>query len=100
MTKKSISPKKTASASDAPPAEKVSKPRARATTPRKRTNKNVGAAVVEVTEVSIVAFEPTDDEIRLRAYHRYLERGSQPGNEVDDWVEARKELLSRRPLDI
>jgi hypothetical protein len=35
---------------------------------------------------------PTDDEVRVRAYHRYLERGATPGNDLDDWVEAEKEL--------
>jgi hypothetical protein len=36
--------------------------------------------------------KPTDDEVRERAYHRYLERGATPGNDLDDWVEAEKEL--------
>jgi hypothetical protein len=36
--------------------------------------------------------QPTEDDIRVRAYHRYLERGGSHGREVDDWVEAEKEL--------
>jgi DUF2934 family protein len=32
-------------------------------------------------------------EIALRAYHIYLERGSAPGNELDDWTRAERELL-------
>lgn len=36
--------------------------------------------------------KPSDDEVRERAYHRYLERGATPGNDLDDWVEAEKEL--------
>jgi hypothetical protein len=36
--------------------------------------------------------QPTEDEVRVRAYHRYLERGAMPGNDLDDWVEAEKEL--------
>jgi hypothetical protein len=40
--------------------------------------------------------KPTDDEVRVRAYHRYLERGATPGNDLDDWVEAEKELRSGR----
>ena len=39
---------------------------------------------------------PSDDEIRERAYHRFLERGAHQGSEFDDWVEAERELRSRR----
>jgi len=39
---------------------------------------------------------PSDDEIRERAYHRYLERGAHQGSEFDDWVEAERELRTRR----
>jgi hypothetical protein len=35
---------------------------------------------------------PTEDDIRLRAYHRYLERGGTPGAAFDDWLEAEREL--------
>jgi hypothetical protein len=36
--------------------------------------------------------KPTQDEIALRAYHIYLERGCTPGNPFDDWVRAEREL--------
>ena len=39
---------------------------------------------------------PSDDEIRERAYHRYLARGGHAGSEFDDWVEAERELRNRR----
>jgi hypothetical protein len=39
---------------------------------------------------------PSDDEIRERAYHRYLERGAHQGGEFDDWVEAERERRTRR----
>jgi hypothetical protein len=32
------------------------------------------------------------EEIRLRAYDFYLERGGQPGHELDDWLQAEREL--------
>jgi len=35
---------------------------------------------------------PSEDDIRLRAYHIYLERGGVDGGDVDDWVMAEKEL--------
>ena len=39
---------------------------------------------------------PTYDEIADAAYHRYLRRGGEHGADVDDWVEAARELRSRR----
>jgi hypothetical protein len=36
-----------------------------------------------------------DDEIRRRAYEIYLERGSTPGNEHDDWVLAERQVRER-----
>jgi hypothetical protein len=38
---------------------------------------------------------PNCDDIRLRAYEIYLERGSLPGNELDDWLQAERELNGR-----
>jgi hypothetical protein len=34
------------------------------------------------------------EQIRLRAYEIYLERGEQPGRELDDWFQAERELES------
>jgi hypothetical protein len=33
-----------------------------------------------------------DEEIRRRAYEIYLARGEQPGRELDDWLQAEREL--------
>src|SRR5689334_3416400 len=38
--------------------------------------------------------QPTQEEIALRAYHIYLERGGMPGNELEDWIEAERQLSS------
>jgi hypothetical protein len=35
---------------------------------------------------------PTHEEIRRRAYEIYLERDGFPGDEVDDWHRAEREL--------
>jgi hypothetical protein len=32
------------------------------------------------------------EEIAHRAYELYLERGGEPGNDVQDWLRAEKEL--------
>jgi len=37
----------------------------------------------------------TDEEIRQRAYEIYLDRGAAPGFELDDWLQAERELRSR-----
>lgn len=37
--------------------------------------------------------QPTAEEIALRAYQIYLERGAAPGNEFEDWIHAERELL-------
>jgi hypothetical protein len=36
--------------------------------------------------------QPTPEQIAQRAYQRYVERGSEPGREVEDWLEAEREL--------
>ena len=35
---------------------------------------------------------PTQEEIELRAYHIYLERGDNGGSADDDWLQAEREL--------
>ena len=35
---------------------------------------------------------PSDDQIRERAYLRYLERGATAGRDFDDWLEAERDL--------
>ena len=38
---------------------------------------------------------PTKEEIALRAYHIYLERDGTPGNALEDWTRAERELLEK-----
>jgi hypothetical protein len=40
---------------------------------------------------------PTHEQVARRAYELYLERGCQPGHEVDDWLQAEYELM-RLPI--
>jgi hypothetical protein len=42
--------------------------------------------------VSAETAAPTEEEIALRAYEIYLERGKTDGNDVDDWLQAEYEL--------
>jgi Protein of unknown function (DUF2934) len=41
-------------------------------------------------------FGPSEEEIRIRAYHRYLERGGGHGMDFEDWLEAERELRTRK----
>ena len=42
---------------------------------------------------------PTHDEIAQPAYDHYLERGASDGTDVDDWLEAERELLEQ-PVEL
>lgn len=35
---------------------------------------------------------PLEERIRHRAYELYLQRGNQPGSEIDDWLQAEEEI--------
>jgi hypothetical protein len=56
------------------------------------------AAVPDIKHVAtaVADREPSDEEIRVRAYFRYLERGKSPGDSFDDWAEAKRELKDRK----
>ncbi len=38
--------------------------------------------------------KPTQDQIATRAYEIYLERGSTPGDPMQDWLRAESELAA------
>jgi len=40
--------------------------------------------------------EPSEADIRMRAYHRYLERRGHQGTDFEDWLEAERELKEHR----
>jgi hypothetical protein len=40
------------------------------------------------------AGRPSQDAIGRRAYELYLQRGSVPGHELDDWLQAEAELIA------
>ena len=45
---------------------------------------------VEERERSLAS--SNEQEIRTRAYEIYLQRGGQPGYELEDWLQAEREL--------
>jgi hypothetical protein len=60
--------------------------------------KRNGSTVADATSTQAEAGEASagnserDEEIRRRAYEIYLERGEQQGGELDDWLQAEREL--------
>ena len=50
------------------------------------------------TEPLTAEARPTPDEIELRAYQIYVERGGTDGHDVDDWLQAEREHAEREAL--
>jgi len=48
-----------------------------------------------VEEKEGVLHSTGEPEIRIRAYEIYLQRGGQPGSELEDWLQAERELTSK-----
>jgi len=78
---------------------------AKRTTPRPEARRSRGgtpavpvpeSAADAVTSESAAAVEPSEEDIRLRAYHRYLQRGGGHGMDFEDWLEAERELKARQ----
>jgi hypothetical protein len=55
------------------------------------TESQVSSNKAEMREVSVGSSE-REEQIRLRAYQIYLERGQEPGRDLDDWLQAEREL--------
>jgi hypothetical protein len=68
-------------------------PRKRAT-PKKKPNGQADDTQSSGGTVTVAPPQPSEEDIRVRAYHRYLERGAGHGTDFDDWVEAEKDLKS------
>ena len=59
--------------------------------PKATRNTNVEAEVISAE----IGNPVPEEEIRRRAYDIYLERGEQPGCDLDDWLQAEQELQGR-----
>jgi len=49
----------------------------------------------KVSKPRTAAKRPTSADIALRAYQIYLERAGAPGNALEDWTHAERELLEK-----
>ena len=63
-----------------------SKPKRSGSTDPQATSTQPGTAEVSAGNSA------REEEIRRRAYDIYLERGEQPGRDLDDWLQAEREL--------
>jgi hypothetical protein len=52
--------------------------------------------LTDATRNDSMGSEPSEEEIRIRAYRRYLERGRSHGQDFDDWLAAERELKHTR----
>ena len=55
---------------------------------------SIGESTQVVT--STAEGEAMREEIQLRAYYRYCDRGCAPGDDVSDWLAAEQEVLAER----
>jgi hypothetical protein len=68
----------------------------------KETNMALKAKMIDSTEAAqperaveggeVLLRSTRDEEIRNRLYEIYLQRGRQPGHELEDWLQAEREL--------
>ena len=66
------------------------------TTRRKKATKSVQPVTSPpIFDRNTVVPINLEDEIRRRAYEIYLERGSTPGDEQEDWISAEREIRAR-----
>jgi len=60
------------------------------------TNERKATGSASATEPRAqAARRPSHDEIAMRAFQIYLSRGKWPGRNVEDWLEAERQLLKR-----
>ena len=45
----------------------------------------------------IISIEPTEDDIRVYAYHLFEQSGCVPGRDLDNWLEAKACILANIP---
>ena len=72
-----------------------------ANAPRRRTGTVVTMPPAEST--LLAAKQPAgvpDHDIAHRAYELYCERGCQDGHDIDDWLQAERELRDSVRLDV
>jgi hypothetical protein len=62
--------------------------------PRRRADLPVTTAADRATKARVDSTTITEHDIARRAYDLYLARGGEPGHQLDDWLQAERELRS------
>ena len=77
---------------------KAKTPRASKATSSQVITMPEAGSVPSVRKTSPVINSSVDlaDQIRVRAFELYKERGSTPGHENEDWLTAEREVLARK----
>lgn len=60
---------------------------------------SAAAAAADLNQNGI-DFTPTPDEVARRAYFRYENQGSVPGNQEQHWLAAESELIAERKISL
>jgi hypothetical protein len=60
-----------------------------------KSKKATSSAVKNSQQAENQPMQPSRDAIAQRAYEIYLERGSEPGHELEDWTRAEQELSGK-----
>jgi hypothetical protein len=60
------------------------------------TGVSLGEPRAEAADTTPRGYEPSYEEIAEEAYRRYLNRGGSDGRDFEDWLEAERDLRSRR----
>lgn len=58
-------------------------------------SKKVKSSLPTAKKTRAAKTAPTHEEIALRAYEIYLERGGAPGDALQDWMRAERELFEK-----
>lgn len=59
-------------------------------------SKKVKSSLSPTKKTRAAKSAPTHEEIALRAYEIYLERGGAPGDALQDWTRAEQELIEKK----
>jgi len=55
-----------------------------------------GTKIARETKKKIPQIAPTVEDIRMRAYEIFVARADGTGDDVQDWLQAERELLSKQ----
>jgi len=94
-------PRSQAKESALPPDQSTSMASDAAAPPREPAASNqphadrTGVDVSTGSHSTSMGSEPSEEDVRMRAYQRYLDRGGDHGADFDDWLKAERDLQQK-----